>query len=640
MAGRVLPRRHRGLLRPAHLRDHRRPAGPPRAPPRRRGHLRAPGRSHGQAQHHRCVPALGLPRPRLEPGRHLATGAGDRDRSGPHLPAASPVPRSHPGAGGAPPPRHPRQRRPAVGVGPHRDRRARAPQRPPPRHGRQRPRVDGDHRASRALVAAGARTRRAPRPRRRAWCSMAPRAGLPRTSAGSAPGCARSASDRGSPASTGSGCSSRARTTAPPGWPSPRPRPRSWRATWSWRARPGSTSCGSTPTSPDPSSTTAADEAGLLLWQDLPLQWGYARGIRKQAVQQATAAVDLLGHHPSIALWCGHNEPMAIENDPSMWAEPEGPPPDGPEGGGRAGAPDVEQDGARPVAEASAREGRRHPPRDPPQRRAPPPTPARRHRQPPLLRLVPRPRARLPWLPPCAPADGPLRHRVRSPGGARQRRLLRTRPLARPRLGAARPHPCAPASAVRPPCAAGRPRHLRRVAHGDAGVPGRGRAPAHRGAASHQVPAHRWVRPVLLRRRPPGGDVVGARARSAAQGGLRRAARGLPAGDRRRRPPSRGHHHRSGARPRRARGERSADPGRRRRGDGAPRLDGRQSHLAVARRHPCRRVPARRHRADRRARRAGTHRARARVPARRHAGRQPLRRDGRSADSSGSPGQE
>jgi len=43
--------------------------------------------------------------------------------------------------------------------------------------------------------------------------------------------------------------------------------------------------------------------------------------IRKQAVRQATAAVDLLGHHPSIAIWCGHNEPMAIENDPSMWGD-------------------------------------------------------------------------------------------------------------------------------------------------------------------------------------------------------------------------------------------------------------------------------------------------------------------------------
>ncbi len=66
----------------------------------------------------------------------------------------------------------------------------------------------------------------------------------------------------------------------------------------------------------------AADDQGLLLWQDLPLQWGYARGVRAQAVRQAAAAVGLLGHHPSIALWCGHNEPMAIENDPGMWGDP------------------------------------------------------------------------------------------------------------------------------------------------------------------------------------------------------------------------------------------------------------------------------------------------------------------------------
>jgi beta-mannosidase len=57
----------------------------------------------------------------------------------------------------------------------------------------------------------------------------------------------------------------------------------------------------------------AADERGLLLWQDMPLQWGYAAGVRRPAVRQARAAVDLLGHHPSIAVWCGHNEPMAID---------------------------------------------------------------------------------------------------------------------------------------------------------------------------------------------------------------------------------------------------------------------------------------------------------------------------------------
>ena len=58
----------------------------------------------------------------------------------------------------------------------------------------------------------------------------------------------------------------------------------------------------------------AADDAGLLLWQDMPLHQGYARGIRRQAVRQARAAVDLLGHHPSIAVWCGHDEPIALEH--------------------------------------------------------------------------------------------------------------------------------------------------------------------------------------------------------------------------------------------------------------------------------------------------------------------------------------
>ncbi len=61
----------------------------------------------------------------------------------------------------------------------------------------------------------------------------------------------------------------------------------------------------------------AADQAGMLIWQDLPLHRGYARGIRHQATRQAIAAVDQLGHHPSIALWCGHNEPFARDYEPS-----------------------------------------------------------------------------------------------------------------------------------------------------------------------------------------------------------------------------------------------------------------------------------------------------------------------------------
>ena len=65
----------------------------------------------------------------------------------------------------------------------------------------------------------------------------------------------------------------------------------------------------------------AADRAGMLLWQDLPLQWGYTN-VRRQAVNQARQAVNLLGHHPSIAIWCGHNEPMAVDLEPGNAVAP------------------------------------------------------------------------------------------------------------------------------------------------------------------------------------------------------------------------------------------------------------------------------------------------------------------------------
>ena len=57
----------------------------------------------------------------------------------------------------------------------------------------------------------------------------------------------------------------------------------------------------------------AADEKGILLLQDFPLQWGHARSVRQQAVEQARAAVDALGHHPSIALWNAHDDPSATD---------------------------------------------------------------------------------------------------------------------------------------------------------------------------------------------------------------------------------------------------------------------------------------------------------------------------------------
>ena len=54
----------------------------------------------------------------------------------------------------------------------------------------------------------------------------------------------------------------------------------------------------------------AADEAGLLLWQDFPMEGGYARGVRRSAARQARALVELLGHHPSIVMWCAHDAPL------------------------------------------------------------------------------------------------------------------------------------------------------------------------------------------------------------------------------------------------------------------------------------------------------------------------------------------
>jgi beta-mannosidase len=58
-----------------------------------------------------------------------------------------------------------------------------------------------------------------------------------------------------------------------------------------------------------PELYAAADELGMLVWQDFPLHGRYARAVRRQAVEQARGMVDVLGHHPSIALWCAHDTP-------------------------------------------------------------------------------------------------------------------------------------------------------------------------------------------------------------------------------------------------------------------------------------------------------------------------------------------
>lgn len=52
-----------------------------------------------------------------------------------------------------------------------------------------------------------------------------------------------------------------------------------------------------------------ADRTGMLVWQDLPLYRTQSRSIKRAANRTAEAVVDRLGAHPSIILWCAHDEP-------------------------------------------------------------------------------------------------------------------------------------------------------------------------------------------------------------------------------------------------------------------------------------------------------------------------------------------
>ncbi len=52
-----------------------------------------------------------------------------------------------------------------------------------------------------------------------------------------------------------------------------------------------------------------ADELGVLLWQDLPLVGTYSTNTRRRARMVAREAADLLGSHPSVSVWCTHEEP-------------------------------------------------------------------------------------------------------------------------------------------------------------------------------------------------------------------------------------------------------------------------------------------------------------------------------------------
>lgn len=58
-----------------------------------------------------------------------------------------------------------------------------------------------------------------------------------------------------------------------------------------------------------PAFYEVADELGMLIWQDFPLQWNYSKEVLPEALRQVELMVRLLDNHPSIVVWCTHNEP-------------------------------------------------------------------------------------------------------------------------------------------------------------------------------------------------------------------------------------------------------------------------------------------------------------------------------------------
>ncbi len=61
-----------------------------------------------------------------------------------------------------------------------------------------------------------------------------------------------------------------------------------------------------------PTFYAAADALGMLVWQDFPLQWIYRRDVLPEAQRQVRQMVELLYNHPSIVLWCMHNEAVHV----------------------------------------------------------------------------------------------------------------------------------------------------------------------------------------------------------------------------------------------------------------------------------------------------------------------------------------
>jgi beta-mannosidase len=61
----------------------------------------------------------------------------------------------------------------------------------------------------------------------------------------------------------------------------------------------------------------ACDRAGIIIWQDFALQWGYANenNIIEEAVRQIKEMVHDLYNHPSVGIWCCQNESLFFNNE-------------------------------------------------------------------------------------------------------------------------------------------------------------------------------------------------------------------------------------------------------------------------------------------------------------------------------------
>ncbi len=58
----------------------------------------------------------------------------------------------------------------------------------------------------------------------------------------------------------------------------------------------------------------ACDRLGIMIWQDLPLNWLHdpSPAFEERASGLLSEMIDQLGHHASVITWCAHNEPAAL----------------------------------------------------------------------------------------------------------------------------------------------------------------------------------------------------------------------------------------------------------------------------------------------------------------------------------------